>query len=471
MLLFAEIMHYKKLPITASLLILLPLFHAPMGVLADEPAAQTTQQDETQASISLEQLLKNTLANSGQIQESMQDIEIARAQLDQARAAMWPKASAIVLAAPIFEERGNATASTANWSKWGPFFKGGLEIAQPLYTFGQIGSYKRAAESQIIAREGQADMKRAEVLLTTKEFYYGFQMAKELENLVDDLIKFLEEAVETAEETLAEKKKSSTIKPHDVFRLKTALEDLRQKKLLAKQSRQTAERAIAWVTGTRFEHLATGPLASEKFEKKSLDDYLKAAKARRPEFRALAAGQQARSALGDAKQAQSYPVLFVGALAGAGWSPVRDRQQSIYANDPFNRLEGGAGIGLKFDLEFARHSAEAAEQRAEAMKLKATESYAVPGIELQVKRAYWELEQAVDGLEVAERRRSLGKKWFVSNAMGWSIGITPAKDLLEALEGNGLAKKNYVETLYQLNMALAKLTLAVGDEVTQLKYR
>ena len=54
--------------------------------------------------------------------------------------------------------------------------------------------------------------------------------------------------------------------------------------------------------------------------------------------------------------------------------------------------------------------------------------------------------------------------------MGWSIGITPPKDLLEALEGNGLARKNYIETIYSLNMALGHLSQAVGKEVTEMKY-
>jgi outer membrane protein TolC len=143
---------------------------------------------------------------------------------------------------------------------------------------------------------------------------------------------------------------------------------------------------------------------------------------------------------------------------------------SVFANDPFNGFQGGFGLGLRFDLEFARQSAEAHEQEAEMMKLKATESYAVPGIELQVKKAFLEMEQAAQGLEIAESRRKLGKKWFVSNAMGFSIGITPAKDLMESLEGSGTARKNYIETVYSLNMALAKLSQAVGVEVTQLKY-
>jgi len=212
-------------------------------------------------------------------------------------------------------------------------------------------------------------------------------------------------------------------------------------------------------------------LVAEKFTKLTLEDCLKIAKSKRPEFRALTRGQEAREALADAKRAQSYPILFVGAFGAANWSPVRERQSSVFSNDPFNSIQGGVGLGLKFDLEFGKHAAEAQEQRAEAAKLKATESYAAPGIELQVKKAYWELEQAIEGMQVAETRRSAAKKWFVSSAMGWSIGITPAKDLMEALEGNGLARKNYIETIYSLNMALGRLSQAIGQEVADLKYR
>lgn len=418
--------------------------------------------------IGLEWVLKNTLSKNGQIKESEQDIEIARQQLERANAALFPTGSALFLAAPIFEERGNALRSTSNWNRWGPFLKTGFQLIQPIYTFGQIGGYRDAAENQIVAYEGLTEMKRAEMVLTAKEFYYGYLMATALDSLVQDLTEFLDEAVQTAEKKRS--RKDSTVKPHDLYKLKTALDDLRQKKLLAVQSRKTAERAVEWISGSTFEALGKMPLEPEPFEKKSLDDYLKLARANRPEFQALRAGQQARESLGKAKRAQSYPVIFVGGYASYGWSPVRDYQPSIYANDPFNRLEGGVGVGLKVDLEFKRHTAEAAEQAAEAMKLKAKESYASPGIELEVKRAFWELEQAIEGLDIAKDRKTLSKKWFVSNAMGWSIGVVEAKDLLESLEGDGLAKKNYIETVYSLNMSLARLSKAVGKEITSLKY-
>ncbi len=420
--------------------------------------------------IGFEMLLKNTLQKNGQIQESMGDIEVARQQLERANAALYPSANALLLAAPIFEEKGNALRSTSNLGKWGPFLSLGVQIIQPLYTFGQISSYQKAAEGQIAANTELAEMKKAEVILSAKEFYYGYLMASSLDDLVKDLAETLEEAVKTAEEN-KDKKRKNPVKPHDLYNLKTNLEDLRQKRLLASQSKKTAERAVSWVSATEFETLGDRRFEPEKYELKTLDEYLKIAKSNRPEFKALRAGQDARQALADAKRAQSYPAIFLGGFASYGWSPVRERQASAYANDPFNRLQGGLGLGLKFDLEFKRHAAEAAEQMAEVMKLKAKETYAVPGIELEVKKAFWEVEQAIESLKIAERRKSLARKWFVSNGLGWSIGVTAAKDLMEALEGNGLARKNYVETVYLLNMSLARLTKAVGKEVTELKYR
>ncbi len=179
------------------------------------------------------------------------------------------------------------------------------------------------------------------------------------------------------------------------------------------------------------------PASPQTFTLLPMEEYIKIAKANRPEFKALLAGQEARSALRDAKRAQSYPIVLRGVMGSIGWTPVRDRQDSVFAYDPFNAMTGGVGLGLKFDLEFARHSAEAHEQDAELMKLKATESWAAPGIELQVRKAFWELEQANDGLKIASDRKTLAKKWFVSNAMGWSIGITPAKDLWNLWRATG----------------------------------
>lgn len=421
-------------------------------------------------SLQLEEVLRQVLSKNAQIRESEGDVDIARAQRERARAAGYPRGEAMIVGAAVPEETGDAINSVTNLSKWGPFVRVSAQLFQPLFTFGQLGGYRNAADSQIAAKASLADAKRNSVVLMAKEYYYSFAMARELEKLVEGLVGFLEEAVSTAEGSSG-KKKRDAVKPHDLYRLKVALEDLRQKKLMASAAVKTARRAVEWVSATPKIDLNGVRLEPERHVLKPLEEYVRLAKETRPELKALAAGQAARASLRDAKRAQSYPTIFVGGFIAIPWAPTRQKQNSVFANDPFNQMAGGGGIGLRFDLEFARHSAEAAEEQAELMKLKATADYAAPGIELEVRKAYWEVEQGREGLALATKRRDLAKRWFVSNAMGWSVGVTPAKDLLEALQGEGEAKQNYIQTVFALNMALGKLSQAVGKEVTELKYR
>ncbi|MCB0404675.1 MAG: TolC family protein [Bdellovibrionales bacterium] len=311
--------------------------------------------------LSLEALLKNAVTGNAEIKEKLADVKVAEAQQDQANAAGLPSGQAVVLGAPMPEVRGDVNNSTTNLGKWGPFIQGAIQIIQPLYTFGQLGSYKDAAAHQILAKQELARMKKDEIVYKTKEYYYGFQLAYTLETLVSDVVGTLEEAAAEAEKGL--KKKKSKIKPHDVYHLKTELENLRQLGLEATAAKKTAERAVAWISTKSFEELPVRKIRPVEFEKKSLDDYMGLARANRPEFKALKEGIQARRALRDAKQAQSYPVLFLGGTFAAGWSPVADRPNSLYANDYFNRVIGGGGVGLRFDLEFWRHSAEAPQSR------------------------------------------------------------------------------------------------------------
>lgn len=427
--------------------------------------AQDPPPPSSPSAFTLKQFLEKASDQNGMIQEASQEVEIARAQLARAQAAFWPKASVGLLGAPIFEETGDALNSQTNLDKWGPFLRGSFEFAQPLYTFGMLSQYEKAAQSQISAKTEMSEAKRNEVILQAKEIYFGYLMACEFENLLEDLSGFLQEAVQSAESTLKDENKKDSIKPHDLYRLKTALDDLDQKMLYAQAAKKTAEKALGWMAGVPEVQVAEHSLDSPQFEKKSLEEYLKISTSHRPELKAIPSGIAAYEALAEAKQKQDYPVVFFGGFGEFNWSPVRTRQNSQFAFDPFNRPQGGIGLGLKLDLEFKRHSAEAQEQRAEANKLKATQSYAVPGIELEVKKAFYELEQAQKSLEVAQRRKTTAKKWFVSSTMGWSVGITAAKDLLEAFEGNGLARKNYIETLYSLNLAVAKLSKAIGQEL------
>ena len=184
-----------------------------------------------------------------------------------------------------------------------------------------ISSYQKAAAEQLEAKSELAQAKKNDVTLMAKEFYYGYLMARDLEALVEDLSSFLDEAIKSVEDVPEGKKSKNPIKPHDLYRLKTALADLQQKKLFASAAKKTAEKALNWVSGNSQESYDSLSSGVENFDKKSFEEYLEIAKKNRPEFKALASGIRARSALKEAKDAQSYPVVFLGGMIAKGWSP------------------------------------------------------------------------------------------------------------------------------------------------------
>ena len=176
------------------------------------------------------------------------------------------------------EVRGDANGSRVNMGKWGPFLLGSLQIVEPIYSFGMISSYQKAAAEQLEAKSELAQAKKNDVTLMAKEFYYGFLMAKDLEALVEDLASFLQEAIKSVEENPNGKKSKSQVKPHDLYQLKTALADLQQKKLYASAAKKTAEKALNWVSGSNYESFESLSSGIETYEKKSFEDYLEMAK-------------------------------------------------------------------------------------------------------------------------------------------------------------------------------------------------
>jgi outer membrane protein TolC len=90
------------------------------------------------------------------------------------------------------------------------------------------------------------------------------------------------------------------------------------------QAKQTAERAVLWMAGNVYDSIPAETLKPVQVELKTLDAYLALAKGNRPEFKALKAIQTARESLANAKEAQSYPTVSIGAFGEFNWSPVRD---------------------------------------------------------------------------------------------------------------------------------------------------
>ena len=188
--------------------------------------------------------------------------------------------------------------------------------------------------------------------------------------------------------------------------------------------------------------------------------------AQRPEFTQLTNGIAAKRALLEAERTNKFPIFFVGGMLTFAYSNVRTGQQSAFAYDPYNRSTGGVGAGVQWTWDFATTLANEAAIRVEIDELEKREIYAKAGFRMELKKVIANLNESRERLTTSRDAFQIGRRWLVSETMGYSIGLTEIKNLVDAYLARAKTAQDHWEAIYKLNMGWAELSKVVGREVT-----
>ena len=422
--------------------------------------------------VNLNSAIQRMLQFNGEMAAERKDLDFAEGRMDQANAAWFPKSDLYILAAPIFKETGNAFGTVKDYSKWSVFSNVKLTIIQPIYTFGVISEYKKAAASGYEVESQKVRSKEAELIYRLKQFYYGAQLANDLFDIVKDGREKLENAISKAEGMLARNK----IKREDMFALKAFYAQITTRYDEAQRLRDIAKKALAWVMGLSVDsdiELEEESIAPEELELKPQDDYVAQTYISRPEFKMLTSGIEATKALWQGQAKQKRPAFFAMGYGNLAFTPtnIRSPQHNTYLNDPFNDMSGVFLLGLKFNLDWWTINALSKQSKAEYEKLAAEKDTLTEGMVLQVERAYREAVDNKNAIAYTKEGESNANKWMINAFMGYGMGFNEARDLTDSLKAYFEAQLNYNLAIYNYNMALADLTKFTGKEVVpSIKY-
>ena len=420
--------------------------------------------------VNLSSAINRVINYNGEILAERKDIDFGQGVVDRAKAGWYPKSTLYLLAAPIFQEKGNAIQSVKDYGKWGVFSDAVLQVIQPLYTFGMLSSYREAAQRGLEVETERSRSKDFEVVYRLKQFYYGYQLANDLVDIAQEAKEKLDDAVKTAEKLLEQDK----IKREDLFTIKTYYAQMLSKYEDARRGKYLAQKALAWTLGYHFDtkiELEDEYLNPEEVTLKSEPDYIYSISESRPEFKMLNSGIEATYSLWQATAKQKRPMLFLMGNVNAAYTNVRDQQHSSFANDPYNGLSGALLFGIKFDLDWWTINSMSKQAKAEYEKLATSKETLEQGMTLQVKKAYREAVDYKKEIEYTKDGEENASKWIINAMMGYSMGLTQAKDLMDAMKNYFEAKINYCMAMYNYNMALADLTKNTGKEVVpSIKY-
>ncbi|RQW83429.1 MAG: TolC family protein [Geobacter sp.] len=418
--------------------------------------------------LSLDDCIRRALTASPLLGESSADIELAEAKLNEAKAHRFPQIELLGLMGPISKARGNQVTSSDRIDHLHGltiFARGDATIVQPLYTFGKISERMTAASHGIEVDRAKKVQKKNEITLKVKEYYYGLLLARELKALVSEVGEILDKARDKARKLLD--KGSENVDALDIYKLDAFSGQVRKYTEEATKGESLALAALRVEMGippeTEFD-IATARLTpDEDMNGTALSSYLEAAKFKRPEYKQLKEGLQAREALVKAARADYFPDLFLGGYLSGAYSPDRDRVTNPWVPDEFNHLWAGIALGIKWKIDFGITAAKVAQERAQYNRLLSTNDYANANIPLQIRKAYLERLEAEKSIEATRDAYSNAKKWEVAAVANFDIGIGPAKEIFDSLQSYATMRSDYFRSIYNYKMSLANLEYAVGE--------
>lgn len=438
------------------------------------PAGSAEAEDVV--TLTLDQAVERALKISPELQEAQAGVLFSEAQLDEAKAYRYPQLDTIGLAAPVPIARGDIFYSPdPEGDVNGLSFYGKLEayVIQPLYAFGKIDHRIKAARHGRAVERAGVRLKASQVVVTVKEYYYGLLFAHQAKGLLDEVQSLLDGAKKQTKKLLDADDPNVEIQIDEsaLYRLDAYQGQLDALAAELHEALDLASSALAAVTGLKGHRIkpAEKYLRPIKMDLAGLPGYQDTALARRPEMTQLREGLKAMNALVRAAEADRWPTLAAAGYVSYAWAPDRTDINNPFIVDDFNHMWAGVGLAVVWHFDFGIQQAKIAQARAERLKIKAKENYALMNLPLQVTQKYLAVKKAHSQMLGSGQSYKAARRWLLIASANYDMGVGPISELTEALEKYATQQALYYKAIYDYNLGWAKLEQAIGRPTPEVK--
>lgn len=341
-----------------------------------------------------------------------------------------------------------------------------LDLVQPIFTFGKLSSLTNAAHFGVLADEAKLEGEQENVRFQVRQLYWALVLGKELLAVVEDADKELKKAENKIQEKLDEG--SEEVTQTDLFKLQIFRYDVnkRYREILSKiEITKSALRTTLGLNEDVDYEIETEYLDPIIVTLDSLPVYTDVALRKRTELAQLRAGINARRALIGVSKSEYFPQFFFGGQIKYNFAKDRFDPKNPFLYNPTNYFRPGFVVGMNLNLNFMQTRDKVRIAEAEYVQLAQKEKLVLDGIELEVKKAYFALKQAEKNIRDSRKALKASDNWLRSVTMTWDIGVGEVKDLIDAFKANGAMQAEHFQNIFTFNVALAKLSKAIGNDL------
>ncbi len=423
--------------------------------------------------VSLADAERMALESSPLLELALASLELSRAKETQAsRARFLPELNLRNTWGPVPRARGVFTDAGVLTSPdtmaglrdltW--FTQVDLNLVQPLYTFGKIGSQLDAVRYQVEMTRADLESTRSDVVMQVRQLYWGVVLSTELAGISASV----RDRVAEAEDRLQQLYDEGSASQNDLFKFRLFKYEVSSQSREVDTGRAKAISALRALIGLPDDvpvRVATESLEALDVTLDSLPEYVREALGNRAELDQLEFGLAARRALVKAAEAEGRPTLFLAGQFSLNESPGRFDSRNPFVNNPTNFARPGLVLGVDWNLNFRQTGDRARVERLEVAKVEAQTRPLTLMVEQQVREAYLDVLRA--RADVADGRDALqaSENLLRAELQTFDIGIGAVEDVISAFESNVSMAAEQFGNIATFNSKLAELSQRIGRDI------
>lgn|GEM_PF-1221942 len=326
-----------------------------------------------------------------------------------------------------------------------------LEVVQPIFQGGALWGQLGVARAQRRAVEHERRAKRNEIALRVHQAYYGILEAEKLFQAMEEAVELAREHVRVARALYD----AGMVERAETLRADVLLSSRQQDRLRAANGLDLARRSLNSLLARDLEE----PLVVEEPEELeplglTLQECIARAAAGNP---GLMSFQKHVEVAGKAVHLSRSSLLpKVNLIFDYGW------HEETYQFDRDSDFWMVMGVASWDIFTSGRHLARYQQSKASHRQLKHELAAYEDAIVLQVTRAYSELQEARQGMELAEEALASAEENYRVTAASYREGLASQVDEIDAQVTLTEVRVNHSRTRYQIYVAGAKLKNLMG---------
>lgn len=413
----------------------------------------------SQLRLTLEDCLDLAAQNNVKLPARDYAIDAAAQRYDESKAHFWPILEYSNRMAPVPRDASNAAGS---------FFEGDVTFLNatrvllgfPVYTFGQLDVAQEMAQTGLRAAQKERVRDESNIHFEVRQLYYGILFSHDMQGLMKDAVAKINNQLKKEEETRSHS-------PYEILKLKVFKADLEKRVLESKDREREARMALrlqmGLSEGNSFD-LAESHLEPAGGNLKSLEHYVTTAEAERPDSQLVTLGVELKKLEYDFEKKKLLPKLGFGSFfeVARTTNSIRNLRSTDDFNNPFNYVRAGAGIELKGQIDFHGSSARLRRLESEYQKTLLEKNLAKEGMRLEVQIAYHDARRLQETMRLADEKQKMARQMMFLSKANLDIGVGEEKDYTEALQLVLLTRGEYLKSVFDYNMSVAKLDQKIG---------